>query len=65
MSRPPSLICSECGEPLYVGQPMDSRGRAYHAQVGCAVLGRIRSQYGVDTLRRSEKLPRSSRAAAA
>jgi hypothetical protein len=63
MGHPPTHTCPECGQPLYVGQPMKShRGSDVH--VGCAVLGQLRSQYGTETLRRLEKLPKRYRPAA-
>lgn len=52
-----TVACAECGEQLYVGQPMVSRGRDDYAHVGCAVLADIQSLYGAETLERVETLP--------
>lgn len=52
-----AFACAECGQPLHVGQPMNTRGRDYHAHVGCAVMADLQSQYGAEALRRHETLP--------
>jgi hypothetical protein len=57
MSQLMTFTCTECGQPLYIGQPMASRGREYRAHVGCSVLAGITSQYGNESLRREETLP--------
>jgi hypothetical protein len=65
MSGPATLKCAECGEPLYIGQPMSGRRREYHAHVGCSMLADIRARYGGEALRRAETLPPLRRAPAA
>ena len=49
--------CAECSGELYVGQPMYSNGRGYHAHIGCAVLAGIESRYGAGALLEDETLP--------
>jgi hypothetical protein len=65
MNRQANIVCTECGQPLYIGHPMESRGRGNRAHIGCAVLSRIRSENALEALRGSEKLPRSPQVRAA
>jgi len=57
MSEPATLTCAECGQPLYVGQPMTSGGRDHRMHIGCNVLAQLRAQYGSEALRGQETLP--------
>jgi len=57
MSESATLTCAECGQPLYVGQPMVSGGRDRRMHIGCSVLARIHTQYGSEALRDQETLP--------
>jgi hypothetical protein len=57
MSGPTTFVCAECGEPLYIPQPMVKQGRKYHAHVGCSVLALIQARYGSEALRGQETLP--------
>jgi hypothetical protein len=52
-----AFACAECGQPLYVGQPMQTRGRDDQAHVGCAVMADLQSQYGAEELQRYDTLP--------
>jgi hypothetical protein len=52
-----AFACAECGQPLYVGQPIKARGRDYRAHVGCAVMADLESQYGAEALQRCDTVP--------